>query len=296
MVQQKITDFAQDRIIKGLWIGNKLSPIEILCINSYLHNGHEFHLYTYEPIKNIPEGATIIDAGQIIPHAEMREIISKIKKHAFAIFSDIFRYKLLYELGGWWSDLDAICIKYYDIDQEYVFMDEKIKGRRDRVCSGVIKTPAFAPIMDACFQKAMNMISDLDIIEWYTLGPVLLAQAVTEFELTVYSQPSALFAPIGNFEVDKWLRPYDIGQDVYSIHIYNDVWSTRGISKYGIYSKASLLEKLKQEYSVKNDVSGFIKELSADFRKEDGFKAAKSKIWFIVQSYKSFWWFKLMSV
>ncbi len=276
----------QNRIIKGLWIGNRLSPIELLGINSYLKNGHEFHLYTYDAINNVPKGTTIKDAGEIISAEEFRQITSVIEKHAYAIFSDIFRYKLLYELGGWWSDLDAICIKPYDIDQDYVFMNEKIKGKNDRVCSGVIKTPALAPIMEACFHKAMNMVSDLDKIEWYALGPILLAQAVAEFGLIEYSQPSAKFAPIGNFEVDKWLRPYDIGEEVYSIHIYNDVWNTRGISKYGIYERSSLIETLKRKYSVRNDLSGLINEFLFDLSNKGGTHRLKSKLWFLLYSHR----------
>ena len=41
--------------IQSLWIGNTLSNVEKLCINSYIKNGHEFDLYTYGEIDNIPE-------------------------------------------------------------------------------------------------------------------------------------------------------------------------------------------------------------------------------------------------
>ena len=276
----------QNCIISGLWIGNRLSPIEILCIKSYIQNGHEFHLYTYEPVQNVPRGTVIKDAGQIIPHAEMQEIISKIHKHAYAIFSDIFRYRLLYKLGGWWSDLDAICIKHFDIDQEYVFINEKIKGHKDRVCNGIIKSPPLTPIMDACYQKAMERVADINYIEWYALGPLLLDNVVREFGLEMYTMPSSNFTSIGNYEVDKWLRPYDIGEEVYSIHIYNDVWNTRGISKYGIYARSSLIESLKRKYSVRNNLSELINEFMRDLSKTSGIDRVKSKTWFIIKSYK----------
>ena len=31
--------------IQGLWIGNELSNIELLSINSFIRNGHTYHLY-----------------------------------------------------------------------------------------------------------------------------------------------------------------------------------------------------------------------------------------------------------
>ena len=277
----------QNRIIKGLWIGNKLSPIEILCIKSYLQNGHEFHLYTYEPVKNVPEGTIIKDAGEIISHSEMLEIVSGISAHAYAIFSDIFRYKLLYETGGWWSDLDAICVKQFDFAEEYVFIKEKVKQREDRVNNAIIKTPLHTPIMDACYQRAMQKVSDLTNSPWYALGPILLNDAVMEFALESFAKPSNQFTPIGNFEIDKWLSPYNFGDEVYSAHVYNDIWSTRKISKYGIYAPDSLIRSLMIKYSVRLQPLGLLKELVNDLRKRGGWSTVKSKVWFMLQSFKN---------
>lgn len=54
-------------IIQSLWVGDKLSVIEQLCIASFLKNGHEFHLYTYQDVGAVPNGAILQDANQIIP-------------------------------------------------------------------------------------------------------------------------------------------------------------------------------------------------------------------------------------
>ena len=45
-------------IIQSLWIGKELSVLEQLCICSFLKNGHNFHLYTYEKINNVPDGTS----------------------------------------------------------------------------------------------------------------------------------------------------------------------------------------------------------------------------------------------
>lgn len=49
-------------VIQSLWIGGSLSVMEQLCITSFLKNGHPFHLYTYEDVKNIPDGTIVKDA------------------------------------------------------------------------------------------------------------------------------------------------------------------------------------------------------------------------------------------
>jgi hypothetical protein len=53
-------------IIQSLWIGGHLSKVEQLCIKSFLDNGHEFHLYIYDEVKNIPTGTIICDGNAIL--------------------------------------------------------------------------------------------------------------------------------------------------------------------------------------------------------------------------------------
>ena len=56
---------------------------------------------------NIPEGVIIGDANEILD----KKYIFKHWSGNYATFADIFRYKLLYERGDWWVDLDLICLK-----------------------------------------------------------------------------------------------------------------------------------------------------------------------------------------
>ena len=37
-------------IIQSLWIGDDLTNLEKLCVQSFIDHGHEFHLYTYADI------------------------------------------------------------------------------------------------------------------------------------------------------------------------------------------------------------------------------------------------------
>src|SRR4051812_10885773 len=90
-------------VINGLWIG-QLSPLEQLCIRSFIVQGHPYHLYTYDALDNVPAGVTLQDAGQILPKSLIfRNQLGK-GKGSVAAFSDLFRYKLLLERGGWWVD------------------------------------------------------------------------------------------------------------------------------------------------------------------------------------------------
>jgi hypothetical protein len=53
-------------IIQGLWVGPELSVMEQLSVSSFLRHGHQYHLYVYEDVKNIPEGTTVKDGHEIL--------------------------------------------------------------------------------------------------------------------------------------------------------------------------------------------------------------------------------------
>jgi len=121
--------------VMSLWMGESLSDIEIMSINSYFYHGHKVILYVYEDIGNIPKDVDVRDANEILPYDNFKRMdIFRFEKFdnlglpkenrmylCYSIYSDLFRYSLLYKLGGWWTDLDAICMKHYDFDQQHVF-------------------------------------------------------------------------------------------------------------------------------------------------------------------------------
>ena len=95
-----------------------MTAIERLSITSFIENGHTFDLYSYGAIQGIPEGTQLRNAAEILPV----ERVFRYRDHSsYAGFSNFFRYKLLSERGGWWVDLDAVCLKPFDFDDEFVF-------------------------------------------------------------------------------------------------------------------------------------------------------------------------------
>ena len=83
---------------------------EWICINSFLQKGHQYQIYSYDLGMQVPSGACLLDAREVIPHADYCAHLS-LKSTSYASFSDKFRYKMLYENGGWWVDADVVCFK-----------------------------------------------------------------------------------------------------------------------------------------------------------------------------------------
>ena len=92
--------------VQSLWIGNSIGVFEELCIKSYLKLGYEFHLYVYNNLNNLPDGVIIKDANTIISENQIFEYSGG----GVSAFSNMFRYKLLYDKGGVWVDMDMILI------------------------------------------------------------------------------------------------------------------------------------------------------------------------------------------
>src|SRR6185369_10191737 len=168
-----------NKIIQGLWIGPELSLMEQLSICSFLQNGHDYHLYVYDEVKNIPAGTLIRNANEILP---ADRIFQYHGRPSYAGFSNFFRYKLLLELGGWWADSDTICLKAFDFPDEYVFASEIDYRGVEVVTSAIIKAPPGSSIMAYAWKVCEG--KDTSRLVWGEIGPRLVARAVRKFSLS----------------------------------------------------------------------------------------------------------------
>ena len=93
-------EFRIPKIIHQIWLGSPL-PAECLELQNTwkkFHPDWEYHLWTDESIKNLP----LIN----------REIIEQTKN--LGAKSDILRYEILYQFGGFYVDTDFECLKPFD--------------------------------------------------------------------------------------------------------------------------------------------------------------------------------------
>lgn len=249
----------ENQTIRSFWIGRRLSPVELLCLNSFLYHGHKFELYSYEKIHGLPKGVTSMDAHAVLPLSEFEKIKERMRKTgdlraAYAIFADLFRYKLLFDYGGWWSDLDVVCLRSFDIEQPYVFGMEKKKNGENIIINTIIKCPPHSEIMRFCFDYVAKRFSENDKIIWGETHSGLLDPAVRRFNLTDQSFLPEYFAPIPWFEIDKFFVDTELPPESYSLHLCNNMWAAKRYNKYGIYNQSSVFEKMKSLYGVKNSL------------------------------------------
>lgn len=223
-----------------MWIGDSLSTMERLCVNSFMHNGHEFHLYVYGEIDNIPMGVVLKDANEIIPSSK----IFKDDRDGVASFSDWFRYKLLYDRGGWWVDMDAVCMRYLDIEDDYCFATENV----DCATNGFMKSPAKAEFLE-------DMLGYIDenlnkIVVRGEFGPSLLRRVLAQYDSKEYIQPTDVFCPIYWMDVKRLIEPSSVvfSQKTLTVHLWNEMWRIYNLDKNATYYPDSIYETLKRKY------------------------------------------------
>ncbi|MDA8022863.1 MAG: hypothetical protein MPK05_07750 [Gammaproteobacteria bacterium] len=260
--------------IQSMWASKSLAQSEKLCIRSFLHHGHAFHLYVYDDVRGVPDGAEVKDANEILPESEM----FRMKDGRIAPFTDWFRYALLAEKGNFWADLDMVCIKPFDFSEEIVFGNNYGTARINLFHISVLKFPKGHECMralekscrnygeempwdDAADKKRKQKIrrrgADKTAVDYFDFGGPVFTKAVRHFGLEKYAKPFMCFYPCDNFSsyVHVFDRSFAKGihlyPDTHGMHISNgSIAHFSELDKNGVFDEDSLFEQLKAKYGV----------------------------------------------
>lgn len=240
-------------IIQSMWIGPRLTAMEQMCIKSYLHHGHPFHLYVYQDTADVPDGTVIMDANKIVDGSRVFTYEgSGFGRKSYAGFADVFRYRLLLERGSWWVDTDSICLKPFDFVTEFVFSSEV--GNPIHVNCGNLKAPAGSEIYQWLVANSENVNTQM---VWGAIGPALMKRAVEQFGFQQYVKLPEVFCPVPYDWTCKNLLNGQVGWNLtpasYAVHLWNEAWRAQGKDKDKTYHPDCFYEELKRRYGVKGN-------------------------------------------
>lgn len=231
---------ADNRVVHGMWIGTRLSKLELLTLHSFVQHGHEFHLWLYDDLQNqLPEGVVVEDGDRILPrHTIFRKKDTDgecgVGKGSLGSpFSDLFRYKLLYEYGGYWVDMDVTCLRPFDFKTPYVFRTHRIG-----VVGNIVKCPKHSRLMLQTYEQVAHIADENT--EWLAPNRIL-NENIGRLGLRRYIRS-------GICNEDSWWdsikplieedRPLPAGW--YAIHWINEFWRTLR-QEGGIYRGQQML-------------------------------------------------------
>lgn len=213
--------------IQGLWIG-KLGMLERLSIASFIANGHDYHLYVYEDQDNLPSGCIVKDANSIFAESAIFTHQHGKAKGGLTGFANLFRYRLLALKGGWWCDMDMVCLKPFSFEREIVLASERHWLWGKKWSNAVICCPPNHPLMQQCAQAAEAM--DKETLAFAQSGAPLLRRYGRQLALSSCVEPPDSFNPV------NWWQSSSIGDsgglaDIpassYAVHCYGESWRWR---------------------------------------------------------------------
>lgn len=238
-----------DTIVHFLWVYGELSRLEQLSISSFLHNGYTACLWTYDTIRNAPEGTILRDARDILPE----ERIFTYRNGSYAGFSNLFRYALLCARGGMWADTDVVCLKNLSQKPGHPFLvSERIHGSdKIKININVIHDPkpSRGDIIDMAL--AVTERFPLDKLDWGDCGPTLLTNLYGAYPKLGYTIMEPDFAnPVDFWKCPKVLISPGIELPINStyLHLYNEMWRRNGVDKNGCFHKNSIVGALQEKY------------------------------------------------
>jgi hypothetical protein len=172
-------------LFQTLHLGAPMCLWERCCLRSFVDYGHSMVVYGYEEL-DLPDGVRWAPAQDILSDTERIHFFENAAG-AYTRFSNLFRYVLLNEHGGWWVDTDVLCLS------ERMPQEDVVLGWEDHrsICGAIMRLPAGHPILVEAIEYAWDC-RNVDV--WGYIGPQLLTRLVREHELThVVNAPWVLY-------------------------------------------------------------------------------------------------------
>lgn len=261
-------------IAQFLWVEGRLSVIEKLCLSSFLYHGYKVHLYSYGDLVGVPDGVIQISGEEIVPKEKVFLAQGVGGTPSYAPFSDFFRYELLLQKGGWWFDMDFVCVNHYPAPMHLRFAStwENEYGECANNCA-MFCLPGnnhMLALRDRCLDKIKS--NDLS---FGSLGPFLVQQYVKDERLESCVAPFWEFCPYPWRIIHRLAQPdaFGVAKDALrglkhrlweafdpnfkagycrsgtrAIHLHNEIWKAASLDKNARYCRWSTIELLKSLY------------------------------------------------
>ncbi len=262
------------REVGTLWIGGRLSWLEILCLKSFVNQGQKITLYSFEDIPNVPEGVIRRDGREVL---DTDDFIKYEKKDSFALFADYFRIHMIAQNPGMiWVDTDVYCHRPMDYEGDYV-MGFELPGET-RVNNAVLGLPADSAILadiitfmedrfaipefvkpslrdDYAAAKAAGTPVHVSQQPWGVWGPMMITHFVAKHGLLDQVQPLEAFYPIPFPERTRMIRKAKkvearLTEATTALHLWASNKREMGRRFGGLPPAGSFLEALVEKHGV----------------------------------------------
>ena len=236
----------QKEVVRTLWQGAALGPYQLLALRSFADRGCQPEVYTYDPSLVLPRWIVRKSAAAILPPELVLRYLRGERR--FAIRSDLFRWALLSQLGGWWIDPDVVLLAS-KLPQDDLFIS--CPTEFGLASTAVLKFPAEHSLPLAAMQSAMASDGGDQIEE----AP-FRAEIIERHGVASLCQPGKSVCPISWFDVPRLFDPLKGGElaqnlkDKPFLDLHYEVWLRSGVPQYLGPPEGSFLDLLLQRHNI----------------------------------------------
>jgi hypothetical protein len=195
------SDSADANEFATFWRG-PLNPTAYSCLASFPHVGAHLRVYCYEDL-DLPAGVEWAPAQRICPDPSLLGRYLTGGKPCLAMFADMFRYKLIRDVGCCWVDSDVICLRRPDFSGEAIVYGRQAEARgKALINNAVLKLPSDHPLLIDLIRRAEDAV-DIDQ-SWGAIGPFLLTDLAEKHHVDHLAREVLDFYPI---DADHFWQP-----------------------------------------------------------------------------------------
>jgi hypothetical protein len=232
----------------SFWYQGALTGFEYLCIKSFLDYGHEFFLYTYDDELLTPPGCVVRTAHEFFDEDAVF-FYSKNAEKKVSAFSNMFRYRMIYETGLCWVDTDVLCLSENFPMPSYMFARQDSEFYNGAILRLPVGHEAMHLAAEYCWAVRESAV-------WGDLGPRLVTKIVDEYDLESQACPTEWFYPVHWRNALKLLDPAsekDLTKQIenaHLIHLWNEIFSRHGVNKKKLPPDGSFLANAVERHRV----------------------------------------------
>ena len=224
--------------------------LERLCITSFLRHGIAYNLYVYDEPRQVPPGVLLKDAASIVPpNKTFRYSAGEFNLGSVAGFTNLFRYTVIQQFGGWWVDTDVCLIRPLEFDQEEVYFEESSQTEPFYVSTSCFKAPPDSLVMGDCLTRFAE--KDVTRIVHGETGPRLLTDSILSLDLGALVLNNKDLAPVPWWEWGRLFYDESLAlEDWQAVHFWNAMITADGLDKNSRFPVNAPYERLKRAYLV----------------------------------------------
>lgn len=201
-----------------IWIGPKPAPLKWMNTWKEKHDDWEYSIFTQSDLDK-----RSFKNQELINHY--------MKKKIYAGVSDLIRYELIYEKGGFWPEADFICLE----NTEELFTSpasfcytcyENEETRPGYVQPIFAANPGNLFLQNLITELSKKTPNDLSDKPWESTGNAWIPNMIKRYEPEITIFPSHYFIP-NHYSVKS--KKYTGGDKIYANHVWG---STGGGTNY----------------------------------------------------------------